>query len=513
MDQCLRIPELVRSVCDGLGKASSLSVALTCRAFLDPGLDRIWQNIESLQPLISCLPADIWKGEGDKLLSLRRDLAPDDLRRYLTVYAHRIQSFSLYSNNTKGSLSAMVFQSLQMATDYLPGALSPRLRSLSWTPAQHHRNEQDHPVDAFDAYVSLFAGKSVESLELLDSIDDPAYRGSLSATARRLPHLKKLRVYSQTTDLAFASWLVTSFSWGSLQEVDLDCASAEMLATLANIPGLHTLRIMDLEGETLAPMAGTSPAQPAALSDFASLRVLDIMSWELISIKALLQAVSPTNGIERVVSICSAPTDISDCQETISSIESYCNPHTLLSIEVVDTRSHNWKAEVRLDMYPDCCEADLDISGLSKFTNLQELVVRWQKSVQLSPRETALIPTWWPHIQHLDICQQYPSLGRMPAIDHTHLLDLVRGCPLLRYLGLRFDTTQIPGKHQDPVEIFRLEVLRVGESPIVSPSRVAAFLKRHFPRLEKLDFDYETVMQRETTILDKRWAAVAEALN
>ncbi|KAJ3518441.1 hypothetical protein NMY22_g13677 [Coprinellus aureogranulatus] len=512
MDRCLRIPELVRSICDGVDKASSLSVALTCRAFLDPGLDRIWQDIESLQPLISCLPGDIWKDDGERLLSLRRNLTPDDLQRYLELYAHRIKSLSPYSNSKKGHLNSGVLHVLQMVTDYRPGALSPRLQRFSWTSAHHWWRTRDYPVGSFDPYISLFVGESVESLDIQRPRDDPVYLGSVNLAARRLPHLKKLRVASQN-GLAFTSWLMTSFAWQSLEKVDLDCASEETVAILAKLPNLRHIRLWDVEHASLVPLAGASPLQHAALTDFAFLRVLNVTSWELVSIKAMLQVLSPTNRIESVVSICPCPTDISDCQQTLSAIESFCNPYTLRSVKVADTCSCNWETEEQLDMYPDSCEADLDISGLSKFTNLQELVVRWQKSVQLSPREAALIPTWWPHIRHLDLCQQYPSLGRMPAIDHTHLLDLVRGCPLLRYLGLRFDTTQIPGKHQGPVETFQLEVLRAGESPIVSPSRVAGFLKRHFPRLEKLDFDYETVVQRETTILDKRWAAVAEALN
>jgi hypothetical protein len=68
MGHCLRIPELIRSICDNLDKATSLSVALACKAFLEPGLDKIWRDIDSLEPLAHCLPAEIWKNDRSVML-------------------------------------------------------------------------------------------------------------------------------------------------------------------------------------------------------------------------------------------------------------------------------------------------------------------------------------------------------------------------------------------------------------------------------------------------------------
>ncbi|KAJ3537504.1 hypothetical protein NMY22_g5563 [Coprinellus aureogranulatus] len=401
---------------------------------------------------------------------------------------------------------------LQMATDYRPGALSPRLRTFYWTSARHHSPSANYPVGFFDPFTSLFIGESVEALDVIGTRDDPLYVGSLTLATRRLPRLKQLWMSSHMTGIPFVLWFMTSFPWDFLEEVCLDRVSAKVISALARMPCLRKLRLLDLETMYLAPLAEGSHVEAAPLTDFASLRMLNITSWNLVSVKGLLQVVSPSNRVERVVSTCPDSAPLSDCQGTISAIEEFCNPHSLQSVKIMDNMSYSWEPGDRLDVYPDPREMDLDISGLSKFTNLQELVVLWEKSVRLSPREIGLIPTWWPRIRHLDLCQQYPSEGRTPAIDHTHLLELVRGCPLLRFLGLRFDTTGIPGEHQDHVETFRLEVLRVSGSPIVSPSRVAAFIRIHFPRLAKLDFKYNAVVEREPTLVDRRWAAVAEAL-
>ena len=43
-----------------------LSAALTCHAFLEPGLDEIWRSIVLFWPLISCLPEDTWEVREEK---------------------------------------------------------------------------------------------------------------------------------------------------------------------------------------------------------------------------------------------------------------------------------------------------------------------------------------------------------------------------------------------------------------------------------------------------------------
>jgi hypothetical protein len=408
----------------------------------------------------------------------------------------------------KLGLSIETLQALQLATDFKLGALSPQLRWFDWG---FLKNLKGHPAGTLDSYVSLFIGEQVDKITLGDYRDDPIYLGSVMSTARRLPRLRELGFCGQVTSPIFTTQYITTFPWEFLEEVHLSHISREIVVHLASLPRLRQIWVFESVG-TSPPLQETVPAKPAGQNDFVSLRALDVMCWDFDMIKPLLQAVSPSNKVERVSTSCPTPAGLSECQGAISAIRDYCNPHTLREVDVEDTLSHGWQPEVELDMYPDPSEEDVDISGLAKFVNLHTLVVRWQKSIQLTPYEIALIPTWWPNIRHLDLCRLYPSQGRIPAINHTHVLDIARGLPKLRFLGIRFDTTQIPGQHRGPIETFRLEILRAGESPIVSPSRVAGFIKRHFPYLEKLDFDYETVVVKETTILDKRWAAVAEAL-
>jgi hypothetical protein len=60
MEQVLRIPEVVRTICSNLNTASNRRMALTCRSFLEPALDELWRTLRSFQSLVDVLPSDLW---------------------------------------------------------------------------------------------------------------------------------------------------------------------------------------------------------------------------------------------------------------------------------------------------------------------------------------------------------------------------------------------------------------------------------------------------------------------
>jgi hypothetical protein len=60
MDHCLKIPEVIRFICDGLNSESAYSMALVARRFVEPALDVRWEIVPSLMSIVSCLPHDLW---------------------------------------------------------------------------------------------------------------------------------------------------------------------------------------------------------------------------------------------------------------------------------------------------------------------------------------------------------------------------------------------------------------------------------------------------------------------
>jgi hypothetical protein len=70
---CFLIPEIVCLICDQVQNLpdprdsnNSLAVlARTCRFFHEPAVSKLWYDLESLAPLIMCMPADLWQLLGD----------------------------------------------------------------------------------------------------------------------------------------------------------------------------------------------------------------------------------------------------------------------------------------------------------------------------------------------------------------------------------------------------------------------------------------------------------------
>ena len=68
MHPCLLIDEIVQNVAAHVeyGK-SRRSMALTCRAFFEPAVARLWaHSLEGLKPLVRCLPEDAVSEHSDK---------------------------------------------------------------------------------------------------------------------------------------------------------------------------------------------------------------------------------------------------------------------------------------------------------------------------------------------------------------------------------------------------------------------------------------------------------------
>jgi hypothetical protein len=67
MHHCLDIPELICIIFELVRACGShrdiVALALTCKTFRDPALRTLWAKLPSFDPLVRCLPNDIWKEE------------------------------------------------------------------------------------------------------------------------------------------------------------------------------------------------------------------------------------------------------------------------------------------------------------------------------------------------------------------------------------------------------------------------------------------------------------------
>lgn len=411
-----------------------------------------------------------------------------------------------------------VLNALQLATVYEFGALSPCLQSFEW-PSPQHVYWPGLSVEQISSHMSLFLGDSVRRLVATWFEEGyPLYLASVMFHTKRLTNVKDLHLVSEPYDPDGVRYL-TSFPWSSLETIILDNLLLSIdtpFPGLAKLPHLRHMEIVDSDGalaelstDEIARVASACRSNPTS---FPSLRVLIIRASHLYSTNEVLQFLPPGNQLERLKIAIERSSDYYDCREAIDAAERYCNPQTLQRFQFHDCSAEGLELDIER-VEPDKDELDIDLWKLCKFRALTNLTIRSEGHITLRPRDIPRISASWPGLRYLDLCSTQHSRGRMPALDHTHLLEILQGCPSLRHLGLRFDTTQLSEDDLAPSGTFRLRTLRVGESPIHWPSRVVTFIKKRLPLLMELDATYLTPESAQRpNMLDKRWAEVVKSL-
>ncbi|KAJ3523708.1 hypothetical protein NMY22_g11321 [Coprinellus aureogranulatus] len=278
MDQVLGIPEVLRSICNELGKKDCLASALTCRALLEPSLDSLWHTVGSFEPFIHCLPVVTYitcaEAETFLFLTPSKKFTRGHLERYLTFYAHRIRHFvtPLLGRPTHRALSTDFLLAVQLLTNNEPGILSPLLRRID----MHHPSHTDKaPKFNLSAFLSLFLGNHVESFSFPPCKGGPIYTASVHANLKRLsPRMKRLRVL-ESIFIDNVGTYISPYSWDALEVLQLYTISPDLIHLAATLPQLQTLEVYDTSlVHTASQDFPLTPSSAPSPSSFASLRSL-----------------------------------------------------------------------------------------------------------------------------------------------------------------------------------------------------------------------------------------------
>ncbi|KAF5332635.1 hypothetical protein D9611_005387 [Ephemerocybe angulata] len=537
MERCLQIPEVLNSICEELNPPDALSVALTSRAFLEPGLDSVWYEIKSFDPLISCLPDDLWlakqvtshqPGMGRMstatVLFVKKTIKPKHLKRYLSFYAPRIRSFELKTQHCKKLLSRTSLQALQLATDHQPGVFSPCLKecTIYWISFQGIQQMMGNYKEDVAPYMSLFFGCSVESLllsleEVPDESEDPLLAASVALMGRRFPHVKDLvfEAPSLGWSLEVAHDFFASSSWSYLQELSLQYATPRLVRQLATFPCLSSLYIYDNQRQRHPDWdTPLPPYTPLGEDGFPALRELELTLDKITDAIHFLRLMSPNNKLKELQCNAYAKGCTSEeCQTVIDAIRDHCNPLTLESVSLCAPEEYfnDPQAIEQIDL---ASEDLVDLSPLYRFSKLRSLEIQFEGSVQFAEAQIPEISRAWPDLDNLELCTRFSNPDRIPSMNHHGLLRLLQACPKIDSLGLRIDTTQLNSKEEvSNAGTFPLKYLCFGDSPICSPSLVVAFLRTHFPDLPSLETTYiKRANEAQETLLDRRWKMVKETL-
>lgn len=132
-------------------------------------------------------------------------------------------------------LSVEVMQSMQIATNWVPGALTPRLEHLEWVaPLYLGETFGEDVATHFPVCMSLFFGPTVTSTHIQMDLHDHLYQSVLEAASKKLHHrLRKLHI------------AVDDLPEGGLAEDEI-LPSIHDYVTCANWPNLEELQVNGL---------------------------------------------------------------------------------------------------------------------------------------------------------------------------------------------------------------------------------------------------------------------------
>jgi hypothetical protein len=276
--------------------------------------------------------------------------------------------------------------------------------------------------------------------------------------------------------------------WDRLETLKISDVWDHTIPLVASLPRLVNLHLVDLKPVSL-PSA--SHFTMDVNRGFTALESVEITGKHLQAIMRFIQYL-PVAANSRIHSFAVTAHEQSivvpfhssdDLQQLINLVKVHLNPSILKRLKLAQ---QDFYVPEPTEFNPDI---RLDISPLYEYRNLVDLEVNLVEDVWPIPEEvTQRFPASWPNISSLKLSVDPDFLDhRLPRIDHTHVVELLRACRNIRTLGLRFDATGIQiGEKIAGLEGNRLSTLYVGDSPIYSPGRVAGFLGVHFPELERL---------------------------
>jgi hypothetical protein len=418
-----------------------------------------------------------------------------------------------------------LWQGLQLATHFERGALTPSNAELEWclTEVGCWTVPPDLLAQSYP-YFSLFLGHKTTSLHFEITGPTPIHLASIGNALCGPANIKKLHISDTelwNTDVPYIGPYLMPQRWTHLEGLQISTVPHDCLPGLASLPRLAHLTISGLLNVQALNYCDDGVALQdrmkniSTTTSFPALQSLTLFSEEAKHLSGVLQLIAPGNRIHSLKCILTSTPTPAEARETdnlMLTIQHHCNPDTLHELVVqenIETTEH--EEENDLDD-----EVRLKLKPILPFAKLRTVHLGLSHQVSLLPSDIEDVAASWPNLETLKIDVDVPS-SRVPSISHTDFLNLVYNCRQLKELGLRINATQI--RHAEPrpdsarVGVPALTKLLVGDSPILSPTKVSRFLAEHCPKLRDLHYLTEDDVPDDAPwfkpIYGNRWQAVS----
>ncbi|KAH7922174.1 hypothetical protein BV22DRAFT_1037812 [Leucogyrophana mollusca] len=451
-----------------LGVRVSLArLARTCRTFRDPALDVLWSFLKSFDPLIRCLPQDLWMHDDDGFLEFTRPLRASDWVIFQR-YAQRVRVFG--DDHGLALFESVPYDLVDALSSFLSdgSCFLPNLRRLNW---RYPQDDTDHPSDAdYSPLLPFFLSPCLTGISV--GLGRFASVPSASVLSVASPLIKRFEC-DETSEKLMQNISENISKWRYLEYVEAGALSQKAITHLCSLRSLKYL------GVRLDQLYHRSYANfPPTLESFTIFAPPDSLAACQQYLEGIHLAASHLSVIAPAEII---PTE-SSFEQFFAFLPSRFSTSNLRILELPivscapdDDPSVVWSLET--------------IKPLFAFTNMTVFRshIFWAK---LSDNDVEKIALAWPQLE-VFVLGTFKPWQSPSVITSKGFLSMLRHCRRLRELGLVIDATDVGpvtnegrGTHVVNANVTYFDV---GCSDIRDAASVAALLSAVTPRLAKIE--------------------------
>lgn len=483
--------EVICTISSYTQRKSLPALASTCRAFKHPALNALWRDLQSVEPLVKCLPSDLFSIVQGRVVLQK----PIDSKLWDTLFEY----LSCVRSITVKSIPPAVIEPLtvlMLSSPSTPASWFPNLHKLTWHADGTHK---------FAPFLRMALVPSLLVLYVEISAADSTFLSVLSSLGTLCPYLQDMTTHirHKSDDL-----------WHPI--------SPFIAQSISQLRHLHTLSAWDT-GSKVTEHVMKLPAMQSLSLDLRSssdwgkkpqfqFPGFDHLKWLSLSTQTIEHASNFFSSLQ-VVKSKQIKVDITNAFTTRSQflavLQKRCDHDELEYLSL----STEYSKGVRM--------ASDDFTPLRAFPNLTHLLIEGIGNVSMSDEALCQLARAWPKLQALTIssCVITDAYTTVPTFHG--LISLLWSCPALTSLALVIDTTK-----SDGIDVKRpgggrcnkrLEFLALGNSRINAPVNVALIISGLFPYLKQVDLacwrrpPMDTTAQRKVDM--NQWATVNTMLH
>ncbi|KAF8062194.1 hypothetical protein FPV67DRAFT_1672675 [Lyophyllum atratum] len=524
MHSCLKIPEILCTIFQNVidrqdwkapfsGSATLLNLALTCKLFKEPALDVLWHTIQTLEPLIRCLPADaIRLTNSSRFQRLGDNPEPEDLER-----------------SSDPHIRLRLTRNISSSDGYTIQKYSSKVREVV-VPIGWQLRPREHKHEPL-LYHHLFSRlNNGPILPVVQRVTIDVYKFRDQAIYPRLIVGPQVNTVCISSDFlrhlsADDSDMPSDFPWGNVRAVILEhplalqCfrihafrpenayrihtfVSPDIAKVICSHPSLKVIDVLslDVDHATFAHLAGLPHVEELAITIstaelvlflgqcskpdcFPTMRKLHLHTPDLVTCTELIQ---PPDAFQHLQSL-----EITGAHGSVWNLKAFFDEiarHKTISQQLKKLRLSipffPWDPPRRTTPLIDLPT----IEPLLSLSNLRDLSLYVDGRVDLDNSALARMGAAWPHLEVLELEER--TFGTFPKITLTGLIPLLSSCSKLRDLALRIDATEKVSSFAQIGTLtphLCLRDLQYCRSPIREPHHTAAFLTLLLPNLASLE--------------------------